>query len=108
MLALEPLETDNVLDVPRRGSFPLSRNFAWVDTRFRFKGSFCLNSTFSTTLEGQFSLPFAVVVVDGVLDGVVDDLELVADVLVGVDLLEVDDRGVALPGRDRQLLKPSS
>ena len=37
-------------------------------------------------------------VVDGVLDGVVDDLELVADVLVGVDLLEVDDRGVAIPG----------
>ena len=34
------------------------------------------------------------------LEGRVDDLD--------DDLDAVDDRGVALPGRDRQLLKPSS
>jgi hypothetical protein len=34
---IEPLETENVLDVPRRGSFPLSRNFAWVTNTLRIR-----------------------------------------------------------------------
>ena len=52
-------------------------------------------------LERQFSLRVCVV-------GDGDRVDGLEPVPVGVEVDGVDDRGVALPGRDRQLLKPSS